>query len=133
MTSFSSELMDRSPLAGCVLELSDHLFDESFLQDVYGPNRGRCHDDVLSFNDVLVMMRDALIRHDGSAHALFIELEADDAHPANESSFYRKLANMPQAVSRALLREGAARLKALMPQGPMPQSPARLATCFDAF
>src|SRR5271156_418487 len=99
MKNFTSELMRRSPLAGCVLELSDHLFDGPFLQDVYDSNRGRCYQDVLSFEDVLAMMRDALTRHGGSAHALFVELEADDANPANESSFYRKLANMPVAVS----------------------------------
>lgn len=128
MNDFTSELMRRSPLAGCVLELSDHLFDESFLQNVYDANRGRCYQDVLSFEDLLAMMRDALIRHGGSAHALFVELEAEDANPADESSFYRKLAKMPVAVGRSLLSEGAAKLGALMP-GPSVQLPA----CFDAF
>lgn len=127
MTDFSSELMRRSPLAGCVLELSDYLFDQSFLRAIYDPNRGRCYQDVLSFDDVLRMMRDALTRHGGSAHALFVELEADDTHPADESSFYRKLAKMPVAVSRALLREGAAKLGELMPRinNPLP-------ACFDS-
>jgi hypothetical protein len=154
MTAFTSELMRRSPLAGCVLELSDYLFDESFLRDVYDPNRGRCYQDVLGFDDVLRMMRDALVRHGGSAHALFVELEADGAHPADESSFYRKLAKMPVAVSRALLHQGAAKLRALMPEpstresasglpgsadtlpgsaDTLPGSADTLPGCFDAF
>ena len=128
MDAFETELMRRSPLAGCVLELGEHVFDEPFLRQVYDANRGQCDEDTLTFGDFLTLMRDALVRHGGSAHALFLELEAADAHPVNESSFYRKLANMPVAVSRALLREGTARLSALMP-GPTAVLPA----CLDAF
>jgi hypothetical protein len=128
MNGFETELMRRSPLAGCVLELGDHVFDDRFLCEVYDANRGRCYQDTLTFGDFLALMRDALVHHGGSAHALFVELEADKAHPVNESNFYRKLARMPVAVSRALLREGTARLAALMP-GPVNLLPA----CFDAF
>ena len=128
MTGFTSELMRRSPPAGCVPELFDHVFDDSFLHDVYDPNRGRCYEDVLGFGDVLVLMRDALVRHGGSGHALFVELEADDANPADEGGFYRKLAGMPAAAGRALLSGGAARPGALMPE-----SAGGLPACFDAF
>ncbi len=128
MGAFEAELMRRSPLAGCVLELGDHVFDDRFLRDVYDANRGRCYEDTLSFGDFLTLTRDALVRHGGSAHALFVELEADGAEPVDESNFYRKLARTPVAVSRALLREGTARLSAVMP-GPTTALPA----CFDAF
>ncbi len=128
MNAFEAELMRRSPLAGCVLELFDHVFDGRFLRDVYDANRGRCYEDTLSFGDFLTLTRDALVRHGGSAHALFVELEAADANPVDEGNFYRKLARTPVAVSRALLREGTARLAAVMP-GPTTALPA----CFDAF
>ena len=128
MDAFEAELMRRSPLAGCVLELGDHMFDEPFLREVYDANRGRCYQDTLTFGDFLTLVRDALVRHGGSAHALFVELEAAGAEPVDESNFYRKLARTPAAVSRALLREGTARLATVMP-GPATALPS----CFDAF
>jgi len=57
---------------------------------------------VLGFEDFLRLMRDALVHHGGSAHRLFVELERDDAHPVDESNFYRKLARTPVELSRAL-------------------------------
>jgi hypothetical protein len=128
MNKFELELMRRSPLAGCVLELSDHVFDPALLARIYDPFRGRCYEDVLSFDSFLVLMRDALVRYGGSAHQLFVELENDNAHPVDESNFYRKLSRMPVPVSRALLREGSQRLRELMP-GPAVVLPA----CFDHF
>ena len=46
----------------------------------------------------------------------------------DESNFYRKLARTPAAVSRALLREGAAKLAGLMPEG---AGAAAVPACFD--
>jgi hypothetical protein len=129
MDAFESELMRRSPLAGCVLELSGYLFDEPFLQEVWERHRGRCYDDVLKFPQFLCLTRDALIRHQGSAHRLFVELERDEAEPVNESNYYRKLARMPVAMSRGLLRETAARLAELMP----PPLGSTLPACFEGF
>jgi hypothetical protein len=128
MNSFESELMRRSPLAGCVLELSDHVFNPGLLAEIYDQHRGRCYEDVLSFDSFLVLMRDALVRYGGSAHKLFVELENTGDHPVDESNFYRKLGRMPVPVSRALLREGSKRLAELMP------APASvLPKCFDDF
>ena len=128
--AFERELMRRSPLAACVLEVSDYLFDGQLLSSVWESNRGRCYEDVLGFADFLRLTRDALLRHGGSAHALFVELERDGDDPVDESNFYRKLSRTPAAVSRALLREGAARLAGLMPGGP---GAAGVPACFDGF
>lgn len=128
MNSFERELMRRSPLAAAVLETCDHVFSDELLNSIWGRYRGQCYEDVLCFDDLIRMMRDALIRHKGSAHKLFIELEHAKANPVNESSFYRKLAHMPVEVSRALLRECTAGLRQLMP-GPV----VKLPECFDDF
>ena len=130
MDAFERELMRRSPLAACVLEVSDYLFDDEVLLSLWERHRGRCYEDVLSFEDFLRLMRDALVRHGGSAHALFVELERDGKQPVNESNFYRKLARTPVGLSRALLRECTARLAGLMPDG---FDAAKLPACFDAF
>jgi len=128
MEAFERELMRRSPLAACVLETCDHIFDDALLGSIWEDHRGRCYDDVLQFDDCLRLMRDSLIRHGGSAHALYLELESRDAEPVDESNFYRKLGRMPVAVSRALLRECTARLERLLP-GSVLDLPA----CFEAF
>lgn len=128
MDEFERELMRRSPLAGCVLEISDFLFDKQLLDALYGRHRGRCYEDVLSFGEFLLLTRDALVRHDGSAHKLFLELEREGKHPVDESNFYRKLARTPVELSRALLRQCTGRLKALMPADVV-----TLPGCFDGF
>lgn len=115
MDAFQKELLKRSPLASCVLEVSDYLFDQALLDSIWERYRGRCYEDVLRFEDFLHLMRDALIRHGGSAHRLFVELEQQDKAPVDESNFYRKLAHLPVELSRGLLRECTARLSGLLP------------------
>ena len=128
MDVFNQELMRRSPLAAAVLETCDFLFDDAWPAEVYETHRGRCYEDKLSFERFLKLTRDALLRHKGSVHQLFVELEADKSHPIDESNFYRKLSRTPPALSRALLRDTAARLSSLMPmmQTAFPR-------CFDGF
>ena len=126
--AFERELMKRSPLAACVLEMCDFVFEPQLLQSIWQANRGRCYEDVLSFESFLGLMRDALIRHRGSAHPLFLELESRDQAPVDESNFYRKLSRTPVQLSRALLSGCTARLGELMP-GPQ----VSLAACFDGF
>lgn len=128
MDAFTRELMKRSPLAASVLEACDYMFDEQLLSSIWEQGRGRCYEDTLTFHTFLGLTRDALIRHGGSAHQLFLELESDDKHPVDESNFYRKLSRTPVEVSRALLRECTPRLALLMPQGP-----CTLPRCFDDF
>jgi hypothetical protein len=121
--------MRRSPLAAAVLEVCDHVLDQELLSSIYQRHRGHCYEDILRFDDFVALMRDALLRHDGSAHKLFLELESTDSHPVNESNFYRKLARMPVEVSRALLREATQRLSALMPEAGVAPTP----TCLKDF
>src|SRR6476469_445291 len=129
MDAFITELMRRSSLATATLDLCDYIFDDRLLDDVWKQHRGRCYQDVLKFPDFLRLMRDALIRHGGSAHQLFVDLESSDDHPIDESNFYRKLARTPVALSRALLRDCTARLDQVMPA----KQAVALPACFDGF
>ena len=114
MDAFVRQLKERLPLAGATLELFDFALSTRVLDGIYQAHRGRCYEDVLTFPRLVSLVRDALAQHDGSGHKMFIELERDDAHPVDESNFYRKLAKMPVAVSRALLRDGTTRLRSLV-------------------
>jgi hypothetical protein len=128
MDAFASELMRRSPLAASVLEACDFMFDDQLLASIWEQGRGRCYEDTLTFDAMLRLMRDALIRHGGSAHQLFVELEGDGKQPVDESNFYRKLSRTPTQVSRRLLSGCTQRLATLMPQ-----AGASFANCFDGF
>src|SRR5256714_7444132 len=131
MNSFEQELMRRSPLAACVLETCDFIFDDTFLRSIWDEYRGRCYEDVLKFEDFLRLMRDALVNHGGSAHRVFVDLERDDEQPCDESNFYRKLARTPVVLSRALLRDGSQRLRQLLPESVEPG--VGLPACFDRY
>jgi Transposase DDE domain len=128
MDAFEQELIRRSPLAACVLGIFDFVFGDQLLASIWDAQRGRCYEDVLKFEDFLRLMRDALIHHEGSAHKLFLQLESRDAHPVDESNFYRKLANTPVELSRALLSQCTQRLGELLPQALV-----KLPRCFDGF
>lgn len=128
MDAFTSQLSQRLPLAMAFLETFDFAFDQDVMNALYDQHRGRCYNDVLTFDTMLKLMRDALVEHGGSAHKLFVELERDDLEPANESNFYRKLQRMPVDVSRALLRETTARIMPLMQRDAM-----AMPACVDAF
>jgi hypothetical protein len=131
MNDFQRELMRRSPLAACVLETCDFIFDNAFLRSIWDQHRGRCYQDVLTFEDFIRLMRDALVNHGGSAHRVFVDLELNDEQPCDESNFYRKLARTPVVLSRALLRDGTQRLRQLLPDSA--DAVVELPDCFDPF
>ena len=112
MGAFETELLRRSPLASCVLEtgmmplrLSSPAEGFQLLLFIRAQR----------FEQFLQLTRDALVRHGGSAHQMFLDLERDDEHPIDESNFYRKLSHMPVELSRGLLRECTDRLRGLLP------------------
>lgn len=129
MDEFEKELLRRSPLASCVLEVYDYLFDQQMLNAIWEGHRGRCYEDVLTFEDLLKLTRDALLRHGGSAHRMFLDLEREKKHPVDESNFYRKLSHIPVELSRALLRDCTAKLGGLL----VPGAGRTLPRCFDGF
>jgi hypothetical protein len=113
MDAFTEQLKDRLPLASAGLELFDFAFGQPLLDWIYQRYRGACYTDCLTFPKLVTLVRDCLLQHTGSGHRLYLELERRDAEPVDESNFYRKLARMPVAVSRALLRECAEQLTEL--------------------
>jgi hypothetical protein len=126
--AFERELIKRSPMAAGVLDMSAYVFNDQLLKSIWDEHRGRCYEDVLRFSTMIRLMRDALIRHGGSAHRLFLELESREEEPVDESNFYRKLSRTPVQISRAMLSCCTQRLCELLP-GPVVTLPG----CFDGF
>ncbi len=110
MDGFKREVSERLPLAQAALEAFAFAFDPRLLTDLYERHRGRGYTDVLTFPHLAGLVRSCLLEHEGSGHRGCTEAQRDGNLGVDESSFYRKLAKMPVAVSRALLSEGTARL-----------------------
>ena len=128
---FKREVAGRLPLAQAALEAFGFAFDSAFLDKLYERHRGRGYTDALTFPHLAGLVRSCLLEHEGSGHRGCTEAERDGTLGVDESSFYRKLAKMPVAVSRALLSEGTARLGEL---GAAPTARAAadlLPGCFD--
>ena len=119
--------MRRLPLAQAPLALFEYAIDAAFLQRVFQDNRGRCYEDELSFPTLVGLVREALLVHDGSFNRSITAAKKDGVVEVHHSAAYRKLANLPEGVSRGTLREGTARLGEVM------ASPARtLPPCVGA-
>src|SRR5215469_11143579 len=106
MDAFQTELVRRLPLAQATLALFEYAIDAAFLQRVFQSNRGRCYDDTLGFPSLVQVIRDALLVHDGSGNKSINAAQENGVVEVHHSSVYRKLANLPERVSQALLCEG---------------------------
>jgi hypothetical protein len=131
MNGFKREVADRLPLAKAALEAFAFAFDPALLADLYERHRGRGYTDVLTFPHLAGLVRSCLLEHDGSGHRGCTEAQRDGNLGVDESSFYRKLAKMPVAVSRALLSEGTVRLGELCAGTAAGAASDLLPACFD--
>jgi hypothetical protein len=123
---FDRRLLERLPLARAVLELFDHVLDDGLCDAVFAAHRGRCYHDRLAFPTLVRVVRDALVLHAGSANRAIGDAVEGGRLGAAPSGVYRKLGNLPPALSRALLLRGTARL------APLAAGPARvLPACVD--
>lgn len=130
MDGFDAQLLARLPLAQGMIELFDHVLDDALCDEVFNAHRGRCYEDALTFPTLVRVVRDALVLHGGSANRAIGDAVDADRLGAAPSGVYRKLANLPPALSQALLRRGTARLAALAAADDGAARRA-LAACFD--
>ena len=127
MEGFDAQLLARLPLARAVLELFDHVLDDDLCGAVFDAHRGRCYQDELTFPTLVRVVRDALVLHGGSANRAILDAVDAGRLGCAPSGVYRKLGNLPPALSQAMLSRGTARLAALAADG----AARVLAACFD--
>lgn len=123
--AFDREALARLPLAEAALLVLRHALPEEALLDLFKRERGRCYDKDLSFDAFVAVMRDALLRHEGSARPACEAARDAGRLPVSNSAFYGKLQNVPIPLSEAFLLDASARLAPLMPAGlptPVPES-----------
>src|SRR5712675_2355712 len=130
MEGFDAQLLARLPLAQGMIELFDHVLDDGLCGEVFDAHRGRCYEDELTFATLVRVIRDALVLHGGSANRAIGDAVDAGRLECAASGVYRKLSNLPPALSQALLRRGTTRLAALAAADGAGAARV-LAACFD--
>jgi hypothetical protein len=130
MDGFQGELLRRLPLAQAVLRVFGYALDSAMLQALFQAQRGPCYQDLLRFDQLVFLIRDALTVHHGSGHRAFSEAQAEGCLPVAEQNVYGKLSRLPLNVSLAILAEGAERLRGILPSG---RAAVELSKSLEAF
>ena len=115
---FSLAVLEKLPLADSVWRLLRFAMSDSWLDDLWGRQCGRCYERDLKFSTLARLIADALLQHGGSGHQAFERAREAEALPVSIASTYEKLGNLPTAVSEALLEEGTRRMTEALPEAP---------------
>jgi hypothetical protein len=121
MDGFLIQVLDRLPLAEGVLLTLRHCWADSFLEDLFARQRGRCYEDKIDFATLVQIVCDALLRHQGTAHKPIRQAIDEGWLSAACSTTYQKLGRLPLALSMAFLRESTPRLGVLLPDALLPE------------
>jgi len=123
--SFDTEVCRRLPLADATLHMLDFVAEASFLDDLFERHRGQSYERLIAFADLVHLLSQALVLHGQSAHRTFQQAREGGQITASIKAVYDKIARLPLGLSAALLTEGTARLRALLPAAlsePIPES-----------
>jgi hypothetical protein len=116
--AFSAAVLEKLPLADSVWRLLQFAMDDSWLDDLWSRQRGRCYERELKFSTLAHLIADALLQHGGSGNQAFERAEEKQILPVSITSAYDKLANLPVPLSEALLEEGTRRMDEVLPETP---------------
>ena len=130
--AFSASVLERLPLADAVWRVLHFIMADSWLNDLWQRERGRCYEKTLQFSTLARLVADALLEHDGSGRQAFERAQEAETLPVSIGSTYEKLGNLPLSLSEAMLEEGTARLHELLPMDPA-VDPFPLPRCWDGF
>jgi Transposase DDE domain len=130
--AFSTSVLERLPLADGIWRVLRYIMADSWLDELWSRNRGRCYEQTLKFSTLAHLVADALAQHDGSGHKAFERGQEAEKLPVSLGSAYEKLGNLPLPLSEAMLGEGTARLHELLPLNPAVDS-FPLPRCWDGF
>lgn len=125
MDGFDREVLTRLPLAKAVLSVLGYVCDDGYLNDVFDRHRGRCYERDLKFSNVVELIGDALLEHQGSARKAFRQGRKQNRLPVTDQAAYGKLRRLPLEVSQGFLAMTASRLQELFPDQvttPLPSS-----------
>lgn len=115
MEELNEYMAGRAPLAEAVLQTFAYVTQESFLGDVFEAHRGRSYERELSFADIVAVLTDALLEHEGSGHRALQQAQTDDELDASLAAWYGKLRRIPESLSQGFLLKSTQRLLGILP------------------
>lgn len=114
--NFSATVLSKLPLADAAWRILHFTLADSWLEDLWTRERGRCYEKVFKFSTLARLVGEALTQHGGSGRQAFERGQESDTLPVAISSAFEKLANLPLPLSQRLLEEGTLRLEEILPE-----------------
>src|SRR3979411_3064208 len=99
------EVLQRLPLAEAVLLLLRQALLPEYSLDLFERLRDRCYTRQLSFDVFVGLIREALLRYDGSGRQAFEQARLQGTLPVSNPAVYGKLGCVPIALSESFLAE----------------------------
>ena len=113
---FSATVLSKLPLADATWRILHFTLADSWLDDLWQRERGRCYEKVLKCSTLARLLTEAHTQHGGSARQAFERGQESDTLPVAISSAFDKLGNLPLPLSEKLLEEGTQRLQDILPK-----------------
>jgi hypothetical protein len=117
--SFDRQVLAKLPLAEAVLIVMRYVFEAADLTALYEANRGRSYTKELGFAALVELLWDGLTGPWKSVRNGLVKADEAGRLPVSFAAFYQKLGGLPIAVTRALFRVCAAKLRELLPVEPV--------------
>lgn len=111
------DVLARLPLAEAFYSLWRYLADEEVLQALFQEHRGDCHEQQLSFTELVHVVADALTRYHGSGRQAIGAALEQHLLSTQQRAVYGKLSRLPLPLSEALVATLTNRLRPLFPPG----------------
>jgi hypothetical protein len=100
---FSAAVLSKLPLADAAWRILHFTLANSWLEDLWDRERGRCYEKVLEFSTLARLVAEALTQHGGSGRQAFERGQESNTLPVAISSAFDKLGNLPLPLSQKLL------------------------------
>ncbi len=120
MDDWQRRVMKQMPLAEATMVAFRYVMDDDFLTGVFKRHRGASYQDVLTFDNLVRLLTEALVEHAGSGRQAFLRAQERDELGVSHAAAYGKLRRIPQSLSHGFLEESTARLMAILPSAPSP-------------
>jgi len=111
----SEDVLSRMPLAESVMLLWKWVTAPERMQAIWDKNRGKCYEKLISFDVMVNLIADALIKHEGSGRKAFEDGIENEELGASLQAAYQKLGRLPIEVSQAFLIECSSALSEAYP------------------
>lgn len=109
------DVLARLPLAEAFYSLWRYLATDEVLQPLFHQYRGNCHEQQLSFTELVHVVADALTRYHGSGRPAIVAAIQEQQLPTQQRAVYGKLSRLPLPLAEAFLAALTGRLRPLFP------------------